>query len=62
MKARDFLCTLGLRRLGAFIVAEGQLRSSERRIFPCMEDAKLMLRDPRPFFPYWEGINVKQGL
>ena len=51
MRARDFLHTLGTRRLGAFIVVEERLRSHEHRIFPCVEDMKLMLRDPRAFLP-----------
>ena len=51
MRVRDFLCTLGIRRLSAFIVAEEQPRSHEHRIFPCMEDTELMLRDPRAFLP-----------
>ena len=38
-----------MRRLGAFIVVEEQPRSHEHRIFPCVEDMELMLRDPRAF-------------
>ena len=51
VRARDFLHTLGMRRLGAFIVVKGQLRSHECRIFPSMEDTELMLRDPKAFLP-----------
>ena len=34
----DFLCTLVIRRLGAFKVAKGQPRSNERRVFPYVGD------------------------
>ena len=49
MRARNILRTLGIRRLGALIVAEEQPRSHEHRIFPCVEDMELMLRDPSAF-------------
>lgn len=34
VRARDFLRTFVMRRLGAFIVAEGRPRSRECRVFP----------------------------
>ena len=55
MRARDFLRTLVIRRLGTFIMAEGRPRSRERRVFPYVGDAKFNALGSRALLSLLDG-------
>ena len=55
MRARDFLRTLVIRRLGTFIMAEGRPRSRERRVFPYVGDAEFNALGSRALLSVLDG-------
>ena len=55
MRARDFLRTLVIRRLGTFIMAEGRPRSHKRRVFPYMGDVEFNALGSRALLSLLDG-------